>query len=241
MNKKILILGHRGYRNKFPENTILAFTKAFEFGADGIECDIQRSSDGVYFVFHDMDTARLTGISGNINSFSADRIKSMKAEKESIPDLDSFLDMLPDSKFINIELKEETITLDDCNFIIDKLNKRKMTGEILISSFNHSLLPTFKKAGYKIGMLYESYMLEGHFLKKIISLFLHRPWSVNPDIDIFTKPQKFLVKVFVFAAKLLRIKFIFWTVNNKTEFDAVKDIAHSIITDDVEELVRIRD
>jgi len=241
MKKKILILGHRGYRKKFPENTILAFTKAFEFGADGIECDIQKSSDGVYFVFHDADFDRMTGISGNINSFSADRIRSMKIDgKENIPDIDTFFDMLPAAKFINIELKEETIILDDCYVLINKLNAKKINCEILISSFKHSLLPPFKSAGYKIGMLYEVEDLEKSVLNRIIDLFLHRPWSVNLDADMFTKPKSFLFKLFILAAKLLRIKFIFWTVNTEEQFNAVSGIAHSIITDDVEELIRIR-
>jgi len=242
MNKKILILGHRGYRKKFPENTILAFNKAFEFGADGIECDIQKSSDGVYFVFHDMDLGRMTGISGDINSFTADKIKSMKVSGvDVIPDIDSFLDVLPGGKFINIELKEESLTLDDCYILINKLNKRKNIGEVLISSFNHSLLPPFKKAGYKIGMLYETETLEQQSLKQMINLFLYRPWSIHPDVDLFTKPKSFSFRVFLFAAKLLRVKPIFWTVNSEVQFNAVSDIAHSIITDDVEELIRLRD
>ena len=242
MNKKILILGHRGYRKKFPENTILAFNKAFEFGADGIECDIQKSSDGVYFVFHDMDLGRMTGISGDINSFTADKIKSMKVSGvDVIPDIDSFLDVLPGGKFINIELKEESLTLDDCYILINKLNKRKNIGEVLISSFKHSLLPPFKKAGYKIGMLYETETLEQQSLKQMINLFLYRPWSIHPDVDLFTKPKPFSFRVFLFAAKLLRVKPIFWTVNSEVQFNAVSDIAHSIITDDVEELIRLRD
>ena len=240
MSGRILILGHRGYRKKFPENTILAFTKAIEFGADGFECDIQKSSDGVYFVLHDMDLFRLTGISGNINSFSADEIKSMKVGRESIPDLDLFLDALPSGKFINIELKEETLTLDDCYILIDKLKERKIDCEILISSFKHSLLPPFKKAGYKIGMLYGVGKLRKCTVMHLINLFLKRPWSVNLNINFFTTPQPFLVRVFISAIKLLRIKFIFWTVNDEAQFNAVKDIAHSIITDDVEEMVMFR-
>ena len=240
MKKKILILGHRGYRKLYPENTILAFNKAFEFGADGLECDIQKSSDGVYFVFHDMDLAGMTGVSGDINSFSAEKIKSMKVNgKEKIPDLDSFLDIIPSGKFINIELKEETLTVDDCYILMNKFNKKKNNCELLISSFEHSLLPPFKKAGYKIGMLYETETLENHALKQIVNLFIHRPWSIHPDVNLFTKPKSFLLKVFMFTAKLLRIKPIFWTVNSEAQFNAVKDIAHSIITDDVEGLVSL--
>ena len=36
-----IVLGHRGYRARFPENTLLAFALALGFGADGIECDLQ--------------------------------------------------------------------------------------------------------------------------------------------------------------------------------------------------------
>ena len=40
------LFGHRGYSGKYPENTLLAFQKAIEAGADGIELDVQFSKDG---------------------------------------------------------------------------------------------------------------------------------------------------------------------------------------------------
>ena len=45
MSREVKVLGHRGYRAKYPENTLLAFGKAFEAGADGIECDVQKCAD----------------------------------------------------------------------------------------------------------------------------------------------------------------------------------------------------
>ena len=39
------VLAHRGFSGKYPENTMLAFQKAMEAGADGIELDIHESSD----------------------------------------------------------------------------------------------------------------------------------------------------------------------------------------------------
>ena len=150
MNKKILVLGHRGYRKRFPENTLLAFAKAFEYGADGIECDVQKSSDGVYFIFHDVELNRMTGFGGNIGTSASAVIKTLKAgEGECIPEFNSFLDSLPSGKFINIELKEETLSVDDCPIIINKLGDKKKKDNILISSFNHGLLPPFKNAGFR--------------------------------------------------------------------------------------------
>jgi glycerophosphoryl diester phosphodiesterase len=52
MKKKTpIILAHRGYSQKFPENTLLAFNKAFENNADGIECDLQKSKDNIIIFF----------------------------------------------------------------------------------------------------------------------------------------------------------------------------------------------
>lgn len=41
MNLKILNIAHRGYSGKFDENTMIAFKKAIEYKADGIETDVQ--------------------------------------------------------------------------------------------------------------------------------------------------------------------------------------------------------
>ena len=41
-----LNFAHRGFSGQFPENTMIAFEKAVEAGADGIELDVQFSKDG---------------------------------------------------------------------------------------------------------------------------------------------------------------------------------------------------
>ena len=41
-----LVLAHRGARRQAPENTIPAFARAMELGADGVELDVHRTRDG---------------------------------------------------------------------------------------------------------------------------------------------------------------------------------------------------
>lgn len=41
----MLNIAHRGFSGKYPENTMLAFEKAIEAGADGIELDVHFSKD----------------------------------------------------------------------------------------------------------------------------------------------------------------------------------------------------
>ncbi len=48
-----LVLGHRGASFARPENTLVAFAKARELGADGVELDARRTADGELVVHHD--------------------------------------------------------------------------------------------------------------------------------------------------------------------------------------------
>jgi glycerophosphoryl diester phosphodiesterase len=50
-----LVLGHRGASAAAPENTVAAFTRARELGADGVELDVRRCAEGVLVVHHDPD------------------------------------------------------------------------------------------------------------------------------------------------------------------------------------------
>lgn len=58
-------VAHRGFSSIAMENTIWAFQKAKNLGADMLECDIQVTSDGIPVIFHDDTTARL--MSGNVD------------------------------------------------------------------------------------------------------------------------------------------------------------------------------
>ena len=51
--KRPLVIAHRGASTEFPENSLDAFSGAFDQGADWIELDVRRSKDGVLVVHHD--------------------------------------------------------------------------------------------------------------------------------------------------------------------------------------------
>lgn len=53
MTRRPLVLAHRGASAVAPENTVAAFTRARELGADGVELDVRRTADGVLVVHHD--------------------------------------------------------------------------------------------------------------------------------------------------------------------------------------------
>jgi len=52
--QRLYVIGHRGAAGLAPENTISAFTRAWEIGVDAIELDVHVSADNVVIVHHDL-------------------------------------------------------------------------------------------------------------------------------------------------------------------------------------------
>ena len=111
--KKVKVLAHRGYRAKFPENSLLSFKKGFEFGADGLECDVQRTKDGKYVIIHDgtIDRTAKDKKKGTVGKMTLKQLKAVDlGSRQSIPELNTFLKAIPEGKYVNMELKDETLT-----------------------------------------------------------------------------------------------------------------------------------
>jgi glycerophosphoryl diester phosphodiesterase len=77
--KQPLIFAHRGASAHAPENTLAAFSKAYESGADGIELDIQMSSDQEIFVFHDYTLKRICAVDRPLDQMTAEELQTMDA------------------------------------------------------------------------------------------------------------------------------------------------------------------
>ena len=58
MGTKVKVIGHRGASHEAPENTMAAFTRALDLGADGIEFDVHLTRDGHAVVIHDVTLDR---------------------------------------------------------------------------------------------------------------------------------------------------------------------------------------
>ncbi len=98
---------HRGLHGAgLPENSPSAFAAATASGM-GIECDVQRSSDGQAMVFHDFELDRLTGESGPIAQRSAEQLSRivLSGSSDTIPSLRQLLDAVAGQVPLLIEIK----------------------------------------------------------------------------------------------------------------------------------------
>jgi len=129
----MLILSHRGYHLRAPENTLDAFEQAMALGVDGIETDIRLSADGVLILFHDhlapdcREVALLTH--AELGAATGYPVPTLEAALE-LP-----LQAKPDFLW-NLEMKSPA-ALDKAISVVSRfLSSRRM----LITSFAHPLI-----------------------------------------------------------------------------------------------------
>lgn len=76
---RIHVLAHRGASAYAPENTLAAFRKAIEQGADWLEFDVQQTQDNQLVVFHDLRVERTTNGRGALRDLTLDQVRGLDA------------------------------------------------------------------------------------------------------------------------------------------------------------------
>jgi glycerophosphoryl diester phosphodiesterase len=79
------VWAHRGDSAHAPENTMLAFEKAVQAGADGLELDVRFDAEQNVVVFHDSRLERLTGLPGRMEELSAGDRGHLRVRGEPVP------------------------------------------------------------------------------------------------------------------------------------------------------------
>lgn len=98
---------HRGlHGGTVAENSPSAFAGAIARGM-GIECDVQRSSDGLAIVFHDYELDRMTAESGPVSARTAADLHKLTlgGSSDPIPTLRDLLDLVGGKVPLLIEIK----------------------------------------------------------------------------------------------------------------------------------------
>ena len=74
-----LVIAHRGGGSLAPENTLAAFRRARDLGADAVELDVRLSRDGWVVVMHDRRLDRTTTGTGPVGSRTLEELKGLGA------------------------------------------------------------------------------------------------------------------------------------------------------------------
>jgi glycerophosphoryl diester phosphodiesterase len=151
-----MIVAHRGFSGKAPENTRAAFTMALDAGVEMIEFDVQMSKDGHIVVIHDHTVDRTTDATGKVTDYTLEELRSLDAgswfnpafKAERILTLEEALELITPKALVNIELKSNRIVRKADTRIADRtldiVKKMKLLDRVLFSAFNHRLVKYLK-------------------------------------------------------------------------------------------------
>jgi glycerophosphoryl diester phosphodiesterase len=102
------IYAHRGASHDFPEMTMAAYENAVHQGADGFECDLRLTKDGVAVLWHDADLKRRADSDAVV---AETKYKKLKEIYPQIVTLDEFLDYaIAEKKSLLLETKHPVPT-----------------------------------------------------------------------------------------------------------------------------------
>ena len=229
--EKPLIIAHRGASALAPENTLAAFQKAIEDGADGIEFDVRITKDGVPVVFHDPTLKRIARQEISVSSLSCEQLQTFdvgswfnlknpkKANEtfaaETIPTFGKLLDFLKDYKgLLYVELKgtdEEIPAL--AQTVCDLIRQSRLFPQIIIKSFQLEGIAIAKKIlpDIRTAALFEPKIPASFFTKH--SLLIDKAAEFNADE--LSLHYSLATKKLVREAKERGLTTIIWTIDRK--------------------------
>ena len=89
--RDIQVIGHRGGRYEFEENTLAAFKGSYAGGVRAYETDIRLTADGELVVLHDSSLKRMTGVDMDVEKSKRKDIEKVRTllrrHKAILPDI----------------------------------------------------------------------------------------------------------------------------------------------------------
>lgn len=176
-NGRPLNFGHRGASKVAPENTLAAFQRARELGADGVELDVMLCADGEVVVMHDFSVDRTTDGRGRVRDLTLAQIKCLDAGSwfgerfagERVPTLQEVAQWAGYDMLLNIELKSLSVRSDGLEKrVVATIREFGFERRVILSSFNPLALVRVKRLAPELntGLLYAP----------DLPVFLRRAW-----------------------------------------------------------------
>lgn len=167
-----ILVAHRGYAARYPENTLSALAAALEAGAPCVEIDVQLTSDRVPVLFHDRTLERMCGVGGAVRERTFEELHALScAERgrfderfahERIASLAGFVDLLlrHPRAFAFVEIKRaalEAFGIDDVLARVLPLLE-PLRGRCALISFSLDALAGVRaKSDWPIGAVFDTW------------------------------------------------------------------------------------
>ena len=205
------LIAHRGASRERRENTLPAFERALELGADGIELDTHATSDGVVVVHHDPVPRAESGQKGlqgrPIAALTANELRTFRFPDGSwIPTLAEVADLVGDRSILYVELKARTIEQQ----VLGCLKPTRT--RYALHSFDHAAVQRSRRLASDVptGILTSSYLLDP--VGALHAAGARDYWQSLEFVD-----RELVDRVHDAGGRV-----IVWTVNGRAEADALR-------------------
>lgn len=226
-----LIIGHRGYPRRYPENSVASFLGALIHGADGVELDVRMSGDGEVVVIHDPDTCRVSKKCVGVGEASAEELATTPLGMgQGVPTLRDVLAALPRGALLFVEIKEVEAAIP----AYEEVKEAGRVPDTFFISFHPEAIGKIRgaddtaKIGFLIGSLEAARQVPGLATELRINAVL--PPIQGMQIlgkDEFINELRALKAAGAFVAV--------WTVNDPGLMRELAQLVDAVITDEVEE------
>lgn len=134
-------IAHRGASGLEPENTLRAFLRAAEVGADALELDLRLTRDGYLVVMHDATLERTTNGTGSLSSMTLDEVRQLDAGLgERVPTFEEVLE------FVDLPIYAELKQVEAAEPLVEFIRTGKLDGRIVPISFDPEALRRVRRA-----------------------------------------------------------------------------------------------
>ncbi|WP_066502333.1 glycerophosphodiester phosphodiesterase family protein [Abyssisolibacter fermentans] len=172
--------------HEYLENTIESMEVAFEYGADVVELDVQRTKDGKLAVFHDYDLSMRTNGEGSVNDYTMDWLRKLDIGYGYTADNGKIYPFRGKGIGLMPELSEILETFKDKELLIHMKNGDLETGKILwtyLKNMSDKRLAQITVYGNDDGLMYlreqnsSIRILSMNLLKKALIKYELLGWS----------------------------------------------------------------
>ncbi len=146
---ELRLYAHRGASAHLAENTVGAFRRALEDGADALELDVHRTADGVFVVAHDPDARRVAGLDRRIRDATLDEVRGWRlagSGGDGIPTLDEVLGAFPGvAMSIDLKPRDPSAVRPLVELVTSHGGERRVT----LASFHGPLVRRMRRRGWR--------------------------------------------------------------------------------------------
>lgn len=243
----MLFAAHRGGARLWPENSLLAFRRALELGADFVELDVHLARDGQVVVIHDPTLERTTTGMGEVRATTLPDLQKLRLRDsggsrtdEPVPMLEEVLDLVaPSAAALLLEIKT-ALRRERYNGVEDRvlelLRARGLGARTVVTSYETAVLRRVREldSAIRTGLVVSEWSLDRQGASPETAI----EWATVAGATDIAFQYTLLAPAVLATARQRGLRVAAWTVNDDAEMRRMIELGVDIVITDRPDLAK---